>query len=441
MSLETARQLVRLARRAGAEAASASASRSDHFDAIFRMGRLDSIERAETLDLSLRVQIGLRQACASVSSLDPQAMEDLAEQTVAMAKEASEDPWCAFAETQPPAEGPDLELFDSAEPGPASDYRRAAEEMDQVMRSVPGVTNSEGSSAGWALGEHAAAFSDGYESLRRNSAFWLSCQAIAGEGLCMKGDHDFDHKRWRSDLRSPEEIARSAGERAARRVGARKPPGGPAPVIFERRVSASLVSHLLNAINGESVARGSSFLREKLGERVFCAGLEITDDPWLKRGHGSRLSDGEGRRTAPRKLVEDGFLKTWLLDSQTARRLGMESNACAWGGAGSSPSPGPSNVRMTPGSLSPEDLIRDVKSGFLVTEFLGASINPTTGAYSRGASGFWIENGEIAYPVDEATIAGALPEMFMNLTLANDLRGDRRIDAPTLRVEGCHVAV
>ncbi|WP_018632359.1 TldD/PmbA family protein [Neomegalonema perideroedes] len=441
MSLETARQLIRLALRAGAGAASASASRSDHFEANFRMGRLDSIERAETLDLSLRVQIGRRQACASVSSLDPQAMEDLAEKTVAMAKEATEDPWCAFAETQTPLKGPDLELFDSADPGPAAEYRRAAEEMDQVMRAVPGVTNGEGSSAGWAVGSQASAFSDGYESARRDSSFWLSCQAIAGEGLGMKGDYDFDHKRWRSDLRAPEAIARSAGERAARRVGARKPPGGPAPVIFERRVSSSLLAHLLNAINGESVARGSSFLREKLGERVFCAGIEIEDDPWLKRGLGSRLADGEGRRTAPRKLVEDGILKTWLLDSQTARRLETESNACAWGGAGSTPSPGPSNVRMAPGSLSPEALIRDVKSGFLVTEFLGASVNPTTGAYSRGAAGFWIEDGEIAYPVDEATVAGALPEMFMNLTLANDLRGDRRIDAPTIRVEGCHVAV
>lgn len=441
MSLETAQTLVRLALRAGAEAASASATRSDHFDAVFRMGRLDSIERAETLDLSLRVLIGRRQACASISTLDPQAMEGLAEKAVAMAREATEDPWCELLEPEAKPEGPDLELYDPQDPGPAAEYRRAAEGLDQAMRAVPGVTNGEGASAGWAKSRTGLAFSNGFEDDRRSSSYWLSCQAIAGEGLGMKGDYEFDQRRWHADLRPVEEVARAAGERAARKIGARKPPGGAVPVIFERRAAASLVGHLLGAANGESVARGSSFLRERMGEQIFAEGIEIVDDPHRKRGFASRLMDGEGRRTARRKLIDKGVLKEWLLDGPTARRLGLVSNGCAWGGAGGTSAPGGSNVHLAPGSLSPEDLIRDVKAGFLVTDFLGASVNPTTGAYSRGASGFWIENGEIAYPVDEATIAGALPEMFLNLTPANDLRGDRRIDAPSIRVEGCNVAV
>lgn len=440
MSLEAAQNLVKLALRAGADQASAAASSSENFDAVFRMGQLDSIERAERLNLSLRVVLGGKQASAHVSSLDPQAMEALAERAVAMAREATPDPWCAFTESEPRQTAPDLELYDP-ETGEAAEYRRAAEIMDQAMRGVPGVTNGEGASAGWTLSRSAVAFSNGYENEAQGSNYWLSCQAIAGEGLGMKGDYDFDSRRWRSDLRDPEEIAREAGRRAARKLNPRKPPAGPAPVIFERRAAASLLGHFLGAANGESVARGSSFLRDKMGEQIFSAGIEIVDDPHLLRGGGSRLMDGEGRRTARRSLVSEGILREWLLDGPSARRLGLSSNGCAFGGAGGPPSPGFSNASISAGGAAPEELIRNVKSGFFVTDFLGHSVNPTTGAYSRGASGFWIENGEIAYPVDEATIAGELLEMYLNLTPANDLRGDRRMDAPTILVEGCNVAV
>jgi len=306
--------------------------------------------------------------------------------------------------------------------------------------AVDGVTNSEGGSAGWGTNTVAMAASSGFARAYANSSHSLSASVIAGEGTGMERDYDYTAAVFAEDMDSPETIGKSAGEKAVRRLNPKKAETASVAIVFDTRVSKSLVGHFSAAINGSSVARGTSFLKDKMGEKIFADGINIIDDPHRRRGLKSRPFDGEGIATKRLPLIEDGRLRTWVMDLRSARQLGLQTTGHASRGTSSAPSPSSSNLYLEAGDASPEELMADIKQGLFVNELIGFGINGVTGDYSRGASGFWIENGKITYPVSEVTIAGNLNDMFANLSAANDLEIKYGIDAPTLRVEGMTVA-
>lgn len=440
-----AERLLDLAKRAGADQADVLVARSESLSVSVRGGALEEAERAESLDYGLRVLIdapgGRRQACVSASDPSDGALTALTERAVAMARETPEDPDAGLAEaadltTAPP----DLELSDPETPADASTLRAQAVELEDAARAVPGVAQAEGAGVGWSASRFALTASNGFVGGYASGSHSASVSAVAGEGLGMERDYAFTAARRRGDLRPLAEIGREAGERAVRRLSPKKPRTGPAPVLFEPRVAASLIGALLGAANAASVARGSSFLKDKMGERVLPAGMDVIDDPLLPRGLGSRPFDAEGLTTRRKRIVADGVLSEWLLDLASARKLGLTSNGCATRGVGGPPSPSSSNVWVTPGALSPEALMAETGEGLYVTEMMGRGANPVTGDYSRGASGFWFSDGEIVHPVSEITVAGHILEMLGSLTAADDLVMDRRVVAPTLRVAELTIA-
>lgn len=435
--------LLNAARRAGAEAADAIAVDGVSTGIDVRAGKLEHVERAEGVEIGLRVLLGKRQACVSASDTAPATLDTMAERAVAMAREAPEDPWIGLAEPDQLARDWDaaaLDLVDPAdEPAPA-ELEDMALRAEAAALAVPGISQSEGASAGyWRSRVHLAAtngFSGGYT----RTASMLSAVAITGEGTAMERDYYGDSRTHREDLMDPETVGRIAGERTAARAGARKPPTGAFPVLYDERIAASLIGHLLQAVSGAAVARGASWLRDALDNPVLPAGLDLVEDPLRPRVRASRPFDAEGLPSARRHIVEGGVLKGWTLDLATGRQLGMPSTANAARGTGGPPSPAVTNVALTQGTASREDLLAEMGTGLLVTSLIGASINPTTGDYSRGASGFWVENGRIAYPVNECTIAGNLRQMLMTLRPANDARPYLSRVVPSLLVEGLTLA-
>jgi PmbA protein len=357
-----------------------------------------------------------------------------------MARAIPEDPFCGLAD---PAEiahdWPALDIFDPDEPSAETliERARAAEE---AALAVSGVTNSDGASAGWGRSQAALVASNGFVGRYAGSNHGVSASVIAGTGTGMETDYDFTSAVYGADLRNSEEIGREAGERAVKRLGARKMPTGKVPVIFDPRVSRSFLSHLLGSISGPSIARGTSFLKDKLGERIFPEGITLTEDPHRQRGLRSRPFDGEGIANRRRALVDKGVLTTWLLDLRSARHLKMATTGHAARGTSSPPSPAATNVWIEAGTQTPEELYADIKSGFYVTELMGMGVNGVTGDYSRGAAGFWIENGALAFPVSEMTVAGNLKDMFLRMVAANDLEYRTGADAPTLRIDDLTVA-
>ena len=437
---DTAAQLLDLAMKAGAEQASAAAAWNDGIEASARDGVVEEVGRSESLDLGIRVIIGEKQACVSASSGKPDVLHELAERAVAMARETPDDPYCGLPDAANLAKDfPDCDLFDPSETD-ADTLRDMALTADQAARDVDGIAKTDGSGASWSRRRAALVMSNGFSAERQGSFWSASCTAIAGEGLGMERDYAWTSARFREDLRDVAEIGREAGERTVRRLNPRKAKTCAVPVIYDRRLAASLLGSFLGSINGASVARGSSFLKDKLGQQVFAQGLSITDDPHRIRGQASRPFDGEGLPTRKLELIRDGALTTWILDTATGKQLGMDSTGSASFGIGSAPRPSSSNVTLAPGQRTRADMIAGLEEGFLITEMLGASINATTGDYSRGASGFWIENGEIAYPVTEATVAGNLIEIFANLEPAEDLPLDRSIASPSVLVTGLQIS-
>lgn len=444
VNLETlTQQLLDAARKAGADTADALAVSGTSVSIDVLKGKLEHAERAEGIDIGLRVMVGKRQANVSASDISAATIAAMAERAVAMAKEAPEDPTTGLADPRQLARDWDLaalELEDpAAEPAPAAleeDARRA----EAAALAVAGVSQVQSTSAGYGRRQiHLAAtngFSGGYARTDRA----LSLAAIAGTGADMERDYNGESRIWQADLPSPEEIGQLAGERAAARFGASQPPTGSFPVLFDERVSSSLIGHLLMAINGSSIVRGSSFLRDKLGKQVLPESLSLIEDPHRPRISGSRPFDGEGLATQARKIVENGILSGWTLDLATARKLGLQSTANAARGTSAPPSPSISNVTLTPGTASREDLIRDMGTGLIVTSLIGSTVNPNTGDYSRGASGFWVENGEIVRPVNECTIAGNLIDMLLRIIPANDAEPHHSRQVPSLLVEGLTLA-
>ncbi len=432
------------ARRAGAGAADALAVAGRALSIDVRGGRLEQADSAEGVEIGLRVILsGGRQACVSSSSVTPETLAEMAARAVAMAEDAPPDPHAGLADAGDLATARDaagLEIDDpSDDPDPAR-LQRMAEAAEAAAAAVPGVTQVEGAAASFSRRRLHLAASNGFSGGYGRSSHAVSATAITGQGTAMERDWAAEGRIFAADLPDAAGIGRLAGERAVTRAGARKAPTGAVPVLFDERIAAGLIGHLLVAINGASVARGASWLRDALGAQVLPAGLDVIEDPLRCRATASRPFDAEGLASRRRVLVQDGLLTGWTLDLATGRKLGMPSTASAGRGTASPPAPGVSNVAMTQGSASRDDLIRDMGRGLIVTSFLGASINPTTGDYSRGASGFWVENGQIAYPVNETTIAGNLRDMLRRLTPANDARLHLSHVVPSLLVEGLTLA-
>lgn len=433
------------ARREGADAADLVMVESASLGVGWRLGKLEEVERSESRDIGLRVFIrgpggAYRQAVVSATRLDPQAFDELIERAVAMARTAPEDRYCGLIESDRLAPTiPDLDLLDPVEPAPETLIAQA-QAAEEAALAVPGVSNSEGAGASWGRVGVLLATSDGFLGQYAGSSRGISCSVLAGEGVAMERDYDHASARFGTALPDPAAIGRGAAEKAVRRLNPRKARTTRAPVVFDPRVANGLLGHFAGAINGAAIARGTSFLKTKMGEAVFAAGIRIVDDPLRPRGLRSRPFDGEGVAARRTVLVEDGRLTTWLLDGASARQLGLATTGHAARGTSAPPSPSPTNLYMEAGSIDPAALIADIDEGFYVTDMMGMGVNGITGDYSRGASGFWIEKGTIAYPVSEMTIAGNLLDMYRNLTPASDLEFRYGTNAPTLRVEGMTIA-
>lgn len=429
-----------LAQRAGADAADAVLIRRESLELGWRLGALEELERKESLDLGVRVLVGGRVATASTNRLDHATLATLVEDAVASARLLPEDPWAGLPDLAEIAmDTDDLDLVDPDEPS-IEELRRAAAEAEDAARAVPGVTNSNGASASWARTRFSLAANSGFSGSFARTRHSLGVTVLAGTGTGMQRDHEYRWATHRADLPAAELIGRLAGERAVRRLDPRKVPSGTVPVLYEPRAAAGLLRHLAGAISGEAIAAGRSFLKEGLGQPVFAAGIDILDEPFRPRGLASRPFDGEGIRAVSRKLVDDGVLTTWLLDTASARRLKLASTGHASRGGASLGSPSPTNLVLAAGKVAPTELMADIREGFLVTEMMGMGVSTVTGDYSRGASGFWIEQGEIAYPVSEVTVAGNLRDMFRRLIPAADLEIKGSTDAPTVRIDGLTVA-
>ena len=435
-----AERLVAAARRAGADAADAVAVRSVSLSVEVRDGHVEDSERAESDDVGLRVLVGHRQAVVSTNDVRGDGVDTLADRAVAMARAAPEDPYAGLADRAELARDvPDLDLLDPDMPSVTrlEDLALAAE---SAGLAVPGVAKSGGASASAGIGGMVLVTSDGFHGAYLGSRHSVSMMAIAGEGLGMERDYDFSSALHAADLDQAEAVGRKAGERTVKRVNPRKVPTRKVPVVFDPRIAGGLIGHLAGAINGSAIARKTSFLKDKLGEQLFASGINVIDDPLRRRGLRSRPFDAEGVTGQRRAIIEDGRLTTWILDSATARELGLKTTGHAQRGVSSAPSPGATNLHLAPGTATPEELIADIDEGFYVADLIGVGVNLITGDYSRGAAGFWIENGKLSYPVSEVTIAGHLSDMFRTLVPANDLAFRYGTNAPTVRVEGLTVA-
>jgi PmbA protein len=429
--------LVEAARKAGADAADAVAMLGRSTSVSVRLGKVEATEASESEDVSLRVFVG--QKVASVSATAGSDPTMLAERAVAMARVSPEDPFQGLADADKLATSiRNLDLFD-ATPVSADMLKEAALAAESAALAVDGVSNSGGSSASAGLGGLVLATSHGFLGHYVATRFSRSVSAIAGQGTGMERDYDFSSRLHFTDLDSSETIGRNAGERAVKRLNARKAKTGAVSVVYDPRVARGIAGHLAGAINGASVARKTSFLRDMMGKDVAARGVTVTDDPLRMRGSASRPFDGEGVEGMALSMVEDGVLKHWFLSTSAARELGLDTNGRGVRAA-SSVSPSSTNLAIEPGRQSPEELIGSLKRGFYVTEVFGQGVNMVTGEYSRGASGFWIENGELAYPVSEVTIASNLKDMFLNMTPANDLDRNFGTAAPTLLIEGMTLA-
>ena len=434
--------LIDHARKAGADAADALGLYGRASSITVRGGELEDIDNSEGFDIGLRVMVGKRQASVSSSDLSPAAIQRLAERAVAMAKLAPEDPYCGLAPNERLStrrDGEGLDLFDPTEMLPAALKARALN-VESSALAVPGVRQAEGASASMAWSavrlRTSAGFDGGYVASRHG----LSVSAVAEKDGAMERDYDHDGTRWFDDLRSAEEIGAHAGERAVERLGATTMASGACPVIFDRRVSGSLVGALISAISGNAVARGVSFLKEDLGAQLFPTDVQIIEDPLRRRGLSSRPFDGEGVETLLFNIIKDGQLSEWLLNTSAARQLGLETNAHGARGLGGAPGISTSNVALQPGDKSPDALMALAGNGLLVREMFGPSLNPTTGDYSVGVSGFAIENGARTHPVSEVTIAGNLRDVFTSLIPGSDLHYQHDTNAPSVLVEGLTIA-
>ncbi|MBL4837162.1 MAG: TldD/PmbA family protein [Kordiimonadaceae bacterium] len=433
--------LVKAALKNGADAADAVAVDARSTGISWREGKLEDVEQSEGQDIGLRVMFGKKQAMVSTSDRRPDSLKALVDRTIAMARAVPEDEFCGLAPTGRLAKNPfkELDLFDATEVS-AEKLKELAAETEDAARAIKGVTNSEGagaSSSSWAI---ALATSHGFEGQYKGSSFSLSTSVVAGEGTGMERDYDYSSTRHFSDLENPATIGKTAGELTVARLNPSKVSSGQLPLIFKPRVSSSMLGHFVGAISGGAVARGTSFLKDKMGESIFAPNVTITDNPFIVRGLSSKLFDGEGVEMAALNLVEDGILKSWILNSASARQLGLPVTGHASRGTSSAPGISTSNLFMAAGSVAPDDLMSDIKEGIYITDLIGMGVNPVSGDYSRGASGFMIRDGQLAEPVSEFTIAGNLKDMFRAIVPSSDLEMKYGTNAPTIRIDGMMIA-
>ena len=433
--------VVAAALKAGADSAEAVGAERAALGINVRLGKLEEVEREESRDLGLRVFIGKQQATVSGSDISADARAKLVERAVAMARLAPEDPYSGLADPKRLARGPfpDLDLYDGAEPTPEQleDRARAAEEAGRAM---PRVTNSDGGSASTSSGQWRLVTSGGFSGVHRASSYSIGVSVIASDGDEMEGGYDGRSTRWQSDLPTPESIGAEAGRRAAARLGARKIDSTTAPVIFENRLAMSLIGPLIGAISGPSIARGNSFLKDRLGQQIFAKGITVTDDPHKVRGLGSSPFDDEGVANRAWNLIDDGVLTTWLMNSSSARQLGLETTGHASRGLAGPPGVSTTNLTLLPGDKDQAALMAQAGKGVLITSMFGPSLNANTGDWSVGCAGFWFEGGELAYPVTEITVAGNLIDIYARLIPGSDLEFRGSANAPSILVDGLAIA-
>ncbi|RLJ51920.1 PmbA protein [Litoreibacter meonggei] len=436
-------RMLEAARKAGAESADAMAVDGTSVSIDVLDGKLEHAERSEGVDIGLRVLIGQRQAVVSSSLFDDATLTTMAERAVAMANEAPEDPYIGLADPTQLANDWDvgtLELYDTTPEPKAAELEDDAKRAEATALAHDGISQVQSASAGYGQRRIHLATSNGFSGGYQRSSRSLSCVAIAGEGSAMERDYYGESRIFQSELPGAEEVGRIAAERTLARAGARRPKTGSYPVIFDERIASSLVGHLLAASNGSMIARGSSWLAGKLGEQILPAGLSITENPHRPRISGSKPFDGEGLATKQRDIVRDGVLQGWTLDLANARKLGMESTASASRGTSGPPSPTVSNIALTQGDRSLQELMKEMGTGLWITSMIGSTINPNTGDYSRGASGIWVENGEPQYAINECTVAGNLLDVLPRIQPANDARTHLSRVVPSLLVEGLTLA-
>ena len=432
--------LVKKAEKGGADAADAVLFKSMSLEVSYRLGKREDLERSESKDLGLRIFKGKKQAIVSSTDITASSLDELLERGLSMAAAMPDDPYCGLADTDHLSKNhPDLDLNEDHEPAPEALYDLAAK-AEEAALAVDGVSNSENAGAGWNRNRIALVTSSGFTGSYATSSHSIFASVIAGEGTAMERDYDFSSARHTADLDAPEKIGTKAGEQAVKRLKPRKVESQQVPVLFDPRVSRSILGHFSSAISGTSVARGTSFLKDRLDTAVFKPDIVIVDDPHRPRGLASKPFDGEGVSNRKWLLVDQGVLTTWVLDSASARQLELQTTGHASRGTSGPPSPNTTNLYMQPGDQSPEELIGGIDDGLYVTELIGFGVNGVTGDYSRGGAGFWIEKGELAYPVSELTIAGNLRDMFLETTPANDLMFRYGSNAPTLRIDGLMVA-
>jgi PmbA protein len=438
--LNLAEDVLSRARKLGADAGDALAVDAQGTDIEMRQGEIEKLERTESRGVGLRVFVGHSSALISGSVFTPESLNRLAETAVAMARATPPDPLAGVAASELLARNlPQLDLV-SAYLLESDKLKALALAVEGAALAVPGVSKSGGASASASQRKIALVTSAGFGQAYQRTGVSLSVSAIAGEGTGMERDYDYSAACHFEDLKTPQEVGKSAGERAVKRLQARKIASQAVTVIYDKRVASSLLGHLSSAINGAAIARGTSFLKSQMAQQIFARGISVVDDPLRRRGLASRPFDGEGLSSSRRELIADGILTGWVLDLRSARQLGLAPTGNGSRGLGGPPGPSTSNLHLEPGQLSPEQMIGSLKQGLYITELIGNSVNMVTGDYSRGASGFWIENGQLAFPVSEITIAGNLGDMFMTLEPANDLIFKSSTNAPTCRVEGLTIA-
>ncbi|MGB1539630.1 MAG: TldD/PmbA family protein [Rickettsiales bacterium] len=438
--LDALESLITKAKAAGATAADAVMFDSTDISCSCRKGKPESVERAESTGLGLRVFMGQKIAIVSSSDTRDATLQELVDRAVAMAKESPEDPFAALAAPEQLATHiPELDLFDGDEPSPEW-LAETCKRTEEAALAIDGITNSEGANAAYSANRIALVTSNGFAQGYPTSSFMASVAVIAGKGDKMERDYDYSVSRHREDLASPEAIGQKAAQNTLARLNPRKAKSCKVPIVFDPKIAKGLIATFAGAISGASVARGTTFLKDYLGKEVFAPGITIVDDPHIVRALGSRPFDAEGVGNKRRNLVENGVIQSWLLDIRTAKKLGLQTLGDAARGTASPPMPSTSNLYLEPGSLSPEALMADIKEGLYITETFGSGSNLVTGDVSVGAAGFWIENGQKAYPVSEITIAGNLKDMYKNLIPASDLTFKYATNAPTVRIDGMTVA-
>lgn len=438
--LNLASDTVKKALRQGADAAEAMIVDSRGTSTTIRDGNIEALEQSDSRDIGIRVFVGQSSAMISASVLTLEAITRIITNAIAVARLAPPDPFVGIAAPEQLAHTfPDLDLVSPSLPD-ARTLERLARDAEDAARSVKGVTKSNGAGASCSDRTIVMAASNGFARGYRKTGAGVSASVIAGEGTAMERDYDYSSAVHYADLRPPAEVGAEAGRRAVRRLNPRKVKSQQVPVFFDKRVSSSLIGHLLSAINGASIARGTSFLKDRMGEAIFSERVTIVEDPFIRRGHASRPFDGEGLSGSQRNIIDNGTLTGWLLDLRSARQLGLKPTGQASRGLSSPPSPSSSNLYLREGTSTPQELLSQVSQGLYVTELIGSSVNMVTGDYSRGASGFWIENGELTHAVSEITIAGNLKDIFASVTPCNDLEFRTAVNAPTCRVEGLTIA-